>query len=340
MYRAVLARTQVVTVIFSLLVIGCSSGPRAAEMTSTLIVGGSHIDITVEEGKNGVPEGDVIAWVKVAAESVAGYYGRFPVAHLTLRITPFSGHGVRHGQTFGMRGGFIKIGLGSDTTRAELMNDWMMTHEMIHLAFPSVADEHHWIEEGISTYVEPIARVRVDNMKEQQMWADLIRDMPKGEPQEGDEGLDHTHTWGRTYWGGALFCFAADVEIRSQTQNKKGLQDALRGILDAGGNITNDWELAQALKIGDQATGTTVLIDQYNQMKDRPVTVDLQEKWKLLGIEWDGTTVHLRDDVPGASIRRAITGAAALSPDATDTVPAKATVPVHPTAVLAGRKHA
>jgi hypothetical protein len=45
-------------------------------------------------------------------------------------------------------------------------------------------------------------------------------------------------------------------------------------------------------------------------MKDKPVTVDLQEKWKQLGIEWDGTTVHLRDDAPEAAIRRGITGAA------------------------------
>ena len=209
------------------------------------------------------------------------YYGRYPVPHLTLRITPFSGHGVRHGMTFGMHGGFIKIGLGSDTTKAELMNDWMLTHEMIHLAFPSVADEHHWIEEGISTYVEPIARIRASHMKEEQMWADLIRDMPKGQPQAGDEGLDRTHTWGRTYWGGALFCFDADVEIRRRTQNKKGLQDALRGILDAGGNITNDWDVAETFKIGDKATGVTVLTDLYNKMRDHPMPVDLAEKWEI-----------------------------------------------------------
>jgi hypothetical protein len=299
----------------------CSSGVKAADMTSTLIVGGSHIDVTVD-GKSGVADADILAWVQAAAESVATYYGRYPVPHLTLRITPFSGHGVRHGQTFGMRGGFIKIGLGNDTTKDELMNDWMMTHEMIHLAFPSVADEHHWIEEGISTYVEPIARIRASHMKEEQMWADLVRDMPKGQPQAGDKGLDHTPTWGRTYWGGALFCFDADVEIRKKTQNKKGLQDALRGILDAGGNITNDWDLAQAFRIGDQSTGTTVLTDLYNQMKDHPVSVDLAEKWKLLGIERNGSSVHLRDDAPGTAIRRAITGVTSQAQSSTAPTPA------------------
>lgn len=338
MPQAVLSRFQIFVVFLLLLATTCSVGAPAHEMTSTLTVSGSHIDITVQDGPMKIPQADIIAWVQVAAESVAGYYGRFPVHHLLLRITPFSGRGIRNGMTFGMRGGFIKIGLGSDTTKAELMDDWMLTHEMIHLAFPSVPDEQHWIEEGISTYVEPIARIRASHMKEEIMWADLIRDMPKGQPQAGDEGLDRTHTWGRTYWGGALFCFDADVEIRRKTQNKKGLQDALRGILDAGGNITQDWEVAKALRAADQATGTTVLNDLYNQMKDRPVTVDLQEKWKQLGIEWDGATVHLRDDAPEASIRRAITGAA--SPSAASATPS-ATTPkgmAQPIAVLAGRK--
>src|ERR1700731_4951743 len=287
MRQAVLSRFQIFVVLLALLATSCSLGARAPEMTSTLIVGNSHIDITVDDGKLNVPQADMIAWIQAAAESVAGYYGRFPVPHLTLRIIPFSGRGVRHGMTFGMRGGFIKIGLGSDTPKAELMNDWMLTHEMIHLAFPSVADEHHWIEEGISTYVEPIARIRASHMKEEQMRSDLIRDMPKGQPQAGGEGLDHTHPWGRTDWGGALFCSDADVEIRRQTQNKKGLQDALRGILDAGGDITEDWELTKSFKVGDRATGTTVLSDLYAKWKDAPVQVDLGALWKELGITPD-----------------------------------------------------
>ena len=55
--------------------------------------------------------------------------------------------------------------------------------------------------------------------------------------RDNDRGLDRTRTWGRTYWGGALFCLMADVEIRKQTGNRVGLQDALRTILSAGGSI-------------------------------------------------------------------------------------------------------
>jgi len=91
---------------------------------------------------------------------------------------------------------------------------------MTHFAFPSVAENHHWIEEGISTYVEPIARVQAKHLDANEMWFELVRDLPQVLPGRGDRGLDHTHTWGRTYWGGALYCLLADVQIRRETHNR------------------------------------------------------------------------------------------------------------------------
>jgi hypothetical protein len=288
--------------------------PAAEEMTSTFMIGGARIDVTMDAGKCEANQAELMRWVKSAAESVTAYYSRFPVPHLTLQISCFDGSGVRHGQTFGSDGGLIKINAGNKTSPAELADDWMLTHEMVHLAFPSVERNHHWMEEGISVYVEPIARIRAGHWTTRQMWMDLVRDMPKGLPQEGDQGLDHTHTWGRTYWGGALFCFLADVEIRRKTNNKKGLEDALRGILNAGGNIREDWELEKALKAGDQAAGVDVLAQQYEKMKDQPVNVDLAALWKELGVEGGGENIHFKEDAPLAAIRRSITdGGAAAS---------------------------
>src|SRR5260370_40094411 len=107
------------------------------------------------------------------------------------------------------------------------------------------------------------------------MGFDLVRGMPQGLPQVGDRGLDHTHTWGRTYWGGALFCLLADVEIRRKTNNAKGLQHALRGILDAGGDIRKEWNLENDLRTGDRGVEENDLQPLYQKMKDKPVIVDL-----------------------------------------------------------------
>jgi hypothetical protein len=278
------------------------------EMTSTILIGNSRIDVAVENGPLAVSKDDLMKWVHWAAESVTTYYGRFPVPHTRIRIVPSDGNGVRSGRTFGRDdGGFITIHVGSGATFANLAKDWMLTHEMIHLSFPSVAENHHWIEEGIATYVEPIARVRAQHFDANEMWFEVVRDLHQGLPAAGDEGLDHTHTWGRTYWGGALFCFLADVEIHRETRNKKGLEDALRGILNAGGDIRQDWPLEKALKVGDESVAVPVLENLYAKMKDQPYNVDLPALWTQLGIERDGDKVVFLDAAPLAKTREAIT---------------------------------
>lgn len=282
------------------------SSAAAAERLSAC---GGQIDVTLQGDGQGVSKEALLRWIKRATSAVCTYYGKFPVAHLELNVHLRGGAGVHHGVTYPSNGGgLIDISVGPGTREAKLDNDWMLTHEMIHLAFPSVAEKHHWIEEGLSTYVEPIARVQAGQLTDEKMWSEVVRDMPQGEPQPGDKGLDHTPTWGRTYWGGAMFALMADVRIRQATQNRIGLQDALRGILNAGGNINEDWEMERAFASGDKATGTTVLSDLYREMRDKPMPVDLAALWQKLGIlrKPDGS-VELANDAPLAPIRQAIT---------------------------------
>jgi hypothetical protein len=281
--------------------------------TAVLKVPGAKIDVTLPDGPMKLSREDLLAWVKASASTVASYYGRFPVPHLTLRISSNYGSGIRHGVTYPKDGGLILISVGRDADIAATKVDWVLVHEMVHLAFPSMNDDQHWIEEGISTYVEPVARARAGRMPVTEVWRSFVRDMPKGQPGLGDQGLDNTHTWGRTYWGGALFCLVADVRIRERTKNRKGLEDALRGINKAGGNITEDWDIERALAIGDKATGTTVLRNLYKETRDKPAPVDLDQLWKKLGIAMKDGSGEFNDKAPEASIRRAITARQNLS---------------------------
>jgi hypothetical protein len=273
----------------------------------SLSIGGGTIDVTLPSEPTAISQDDLMRWVQRAAEAVTTYYGRFPIKHLTLKISADDRDGVHHGVTYPEDGGLIVISVGKKTSNDDLKTDWMLTHEMIHLAFPSMPRRQHWIEEGISVYVEPVARVQAGQLPVKEMWYETVRDMHQGEPEEGDEGLDRTHTWGRTYWGGAMFCLMADVRIRRQTHNNKGLQDALRAVMEQGGTIMEDWPIEKALEIGDKAIGTTVLTDLYNEMKDKPDPMDLSSLWQKLGITVEGKTAKFDASAPDAAIREAIT---------------------------------
>lgn len=286
-----------------------SRARQAAQPDTALHIAGGQIDVTLPDEQMRVSAAELLAWVKAAAHAVSEYYGQFPVKHLTLHVRSGNGAGVRHGMTYPRDGGLIVITVGKETDVDDLRTDWTLTHEMTHLSFPNMEPDHHWIEEGIATYVESIERAQVGQLPLDVVWKQFIRDMPKGQPEAGDEGLDNTHTWGRTYWGGALFCLVADVQIREKTHNTKGLQDALRGILNHGGQINEDWEIDKAFEVGDKATGTTVLQQLYQEMRDKPVTVDLDKLWEKLGLAVKNGVVVYNDGAVDAPIRKAITAA-------------------------------
>src|SRR6266567_9136575 len=312
-YSRVAQSPSAVLLVFFVFLIGVPdsmAGQQLQNETSQNVairVPNGKIDVTLPDEQLKVSRQDLLNWVRSAADAVSHYYGRFPVPHLTLKVRSDAGAHVHHGVTYPKDGGLILISVGRDADIDELKTDWTLTHEMVHLAFPSMEDNHHWIEEGISTYVEPVARAQVGQIPIAETWRQFIRDMPKGQPGAGDEGMDNTHTWGRTCWGGAIFCLVADVQIRERTKNRKGLQDALRAILNSGGDINQDWDIEKALARGDRATGTNVLRNLYHAMRDKPAPVDLDQLWHKLGLDLKNRAVIFDDKAPEANIRRAIT---------------------------------
>jgi len=277
-----------------------------------LKIGEATIQVDFANGQMDLTAEQVLQHIRDAAEAITAYYGRFPVARARILVVPTQG-GRREaigGTTWGDVDGFpafTRLRIAEHATQADLDSDWVTTHELDHMAFPDVPEENHWIEEGLASYIEPIARVMTGNLDARSIWADMVRGMPQGEPVAGDQGLDHTHTWGRTYWGGALFCLVADVEIRRQTGNRKGLRDALRAVVVKGGTIDHNWPLDRAFAIGDEATATHVLSETYAKWKDAPVEVDLPKLWEELGVRKADDGVQLLPNAKLAAVRNAIT---------------------------------
>jgi hypothetical protein len=246
-------------------------------------------------------------WIERSAHIVADYYARFPAPQLALRIHVTPGGGVRGGRTTNDSGLMIQVSVGRDVTREDLAADWVLVHEMVHLALPEIGRRHNWLAEGLATYVEGIARAQFGNRDIADVWSEYRRSMPLGLPQAGEGGMDQTPTWGRTYWGGALYCLQADVAMRTQTRNRMGLQTALRAIFDNTGGYRAERDIDEVLRIGDAATGTRVLQDLYRESKATPLSPDLDMVWNRLGIPNDPKTEAFDDHAPLAPVRIAIT---------------------------------
>ena len=285
---------------------GCvRSEPGATPSPTTrLEIGGGSLDVTLDPGL-ALPKATLLRWVRRAGEAVAGYYGRFPVASVVISVAPSTGGEPVEGVTYSARE--IDVQIAGDTTANDLDADWVLTHEMFHLGFPNLDKQYLWMMEGLSDYLEPIARARAGQLSAEEVWRGFAEGSPRGEPRRGDQGLDHAGSRNRIYWGGNTYWLLADVRIRERTENRKSVDDAARAILDAGGDGNVHWELANVLAIGDRATGTDVLTELHEQFGMKAGRVDLDALWKRLGVAYAHGRVTFDDSAPLAKARASIT---------------------------------
>ena len=97
--------------------------------TTPIAVGGGTLNVGFAPGEFALPRSALMAWLEKSAKAVSVYFGKFPVASAKVLIVPASGSGVQRGTTFGYRGAAIRLAVGSDSTEADLADDWKAVHE-------------------------------------------------------------------------------------------------------------------------------------------------------------------------------------------------------------------
>jgi hypothetical protein len=298
------------TIVLTAILAVASSVARAAcpgPVTVQWDVRGSSLCVLIDDAALSKRQALLREWIDRSARMVADYYGRFPAPVVLIKLQGIDGAGVGGGRTTNESGLMIQVRVGRDASPDALASDWVLVHEMVHLALPEVGRSHDWLAEGLAIYVEGVARAQFGNRQVADVWAEDRHSMPMGLPRAGEGGMDQTGSWGRTYWGGALYCLQAEVAIRGQTANRVGLQTALRAILKETGGYASERDIGDVLRIGDEATGTHVMYDLYLKIRTTPQTPDLDLMWTLLGVPADPKTEPFDDHAPLAAIRLAIT---------------------------------
>jgi hypothetical protein len=280
---------------------------RAGTTVKEVQFGQSRLIVSYVPADFRLSEQHFVDWVLRSARATATFFGRFPVAEVRISLEPDSGAYVGDAVAWASPNARIRIAIGRNITARTLKGDSTLVHEMTHLAFPDLDESHLWLHEGVATYVESIARVQAGETSAAAAWAHFVEEMPQGLPGRGDKGLDDTPSIDRLYWGGALFCLVADIEIRRRTQNRFGLKDGLRAVLAAGGTLADTWEIDRTLGIADKAVGVPVLQELFAKWKSKSVAPDLDVLWAELGVRRASEAIRLVDSAPMAAIRRAIT---------------------------------
>jgi hypothetical protein len=259
------------------------------------------------DGAFNASEDERRGWIEESANAVAEFFHGFPVQRAALMVVPVPDHlGVLHGKVVPAGGAGIALLMGEHTPRYRLYRDWILVHELFHLGFPSFWKEGKWLDEGLATYYEPIIRARAGWRSENSVWREFAHEMPQAVPALELGGLENTSDHGAIYWGGALLSLMADAETRRKSGGKLGLEDGVRGLIAAGADATQVWDLEHAIRIIDAQLGDSTLQQLASDHAVDGSPLDFDRTLHRLGVHRTDHGVILADDAPLSTVRRSM----------------------------------
>lgn len=301
---------------------GTSAAPRRRDETDsdalyhalrtqpaeTLEIAGGRIRVVFDHGASGVDRKAVAQWVERSARAVSTYFGRYPSRMHGILVVAEDGNRVGHATTYGYDGALTRISVGSRATATAFARDWVLVHEMVHTALPTLPRRALWLEEGNATWVEPVAQAQAGDIPASEVWSQAIAGMPRGIRDSSAGGMDGTQEWGRLYWGGATFWLLAEIAAYEASDGRAMLRDALRAInRESGGNIAM-WTPEKMMERGDAAICVSALQSLYTDFATRSPRVDLAATFRRLGVSMDAAgKLRFDDSAQLARLTRRIT---------------------------------
>ncbi len=227
---------------------------------------------------------EIEAWVSAAAQSNRRFWGQSPAPGGLIVVVPALGRGdVPFGRVLSAGGAVVTIRVGEEADGQALLDDWVLTHELLHLGSPVMRDTGTWLNEGIATFYEPLLRVRAGWKPEDEVWREWISQMPRGMRAMTDIGLSNAGRGG-IYWGGAIFVLMAEIEALSASGGQVGFSDCLRRALGEGGNTMERWPSRKLIDLCDRMLGGDRLARLHEAHVAKGSPMDLDETWRRLGV--------------------------------------------------------
>jgi hypothetical protein len=223
-------------------------------------------------------------WVSATAKSNRRFWRRSPVEKGLVILVPAPGSpAIPFGRALSVGGVSVAVLVGEKADARALYDDWVLTHELIHLGSPIMRDTGAWLNEGIATFYEPVIRARAGWKTEDDVWREWISQMPRGLRAMSDIGLSNAGRGG-IYWGGAIFVLMAEIEALSASGGRMGFSDCLRLALDKGGNTTARWTSEDLISLCDAALGSPALSRLFALHVQSGSPLDLAALWRRLGV--------------------------------------------------------
>ena len=284
-------------------------------------VGGARLRLAVLDGSPAADVEQMQAWIQDSAQMVADLYGRFPRSQAQVLIAPGASGPEPVPWAYVVRGGNPAAHFFINQRRPikEFFEDWTAAHELSHLLLPFVNTDDMWLSEGMATYYQTVLRARRGRMTAVDAWQSLHAGFARGMESapgltlaQATESMYRDGSYMRVYWEGAAMLLMADVRLRQMTADKQSLDTALAALNDCCRATDRAWSARELFDKLDEATGTGVFREIYDQHVASRNFPDLAQTYRALGVRIGAGGIELSADNREMRLREAIMEAGAV----------------------------
>ena len=285
-------------------------------------VGGARLRLTVLDGTPAADVAQMQAWIQDSAQMVADLYGRFPQSQAQILVAPGARGNEPTPWAYVVRGGSPAAHFFINQRRPmkEFFEDWTAVHELSHLLLPYVNSDDIWLSEGVATYYQNVLRARGGRMSPLEAWQRLHAGFARGMESapgitlaQATESMYRDGTYMRVYWEGAAMLLMADVRLRQMTAGKQSLDTALAALNDCCRATDRAWSARELFDKLDEATGTGVFSEIYDQHVASRNFPDLSQTYRALGVRIGARGIELSTEDRERRLREAIMQSGALA---------------------------
>jgi len=284
-------------------------------------VGDARLRLAVLDGTPAADVEQIEAWILDSAQMVANLYGRFPQSQAQILVAPGARGNEPTPWAYVVRGGSPAAHFFINQRRPikEFFEDWTAVHELSHLLLPYVNPDDIWLSEGVATYYQTVLRARGGRTSALEAWqrlhAGFVRGMQSAHGMtlaQATENMYRDDTYMRVYWEGAAMLLIADVRLRQMTAGRQSLDTALAALNDCCWVTDRAWSARELLDKLDEATGTRIFGEIYDQHVASRNFPDLSQTYRALGIAMDAGGIKFSTEDREIQLRDAIMDAGAL----------------------------
>jgi hypothetical protein len=289
---------------------------------SVIDAGHSRIRVSMLGTVTDAQADEITMWLRSGVAALGTLYGRLPLEEVQIIVVPVgpSDDPVPWGEV--MRGGGDAVHLYVDHTRdaVELIDNWVLIHELSHLLHPYIRNRDGWLPEGIASYYQNVLRARAGLISKETAWKKLTAGFSRGLKQttarhilrDDTRELMGRHQYMRVYWSGAAIALIGDVELRLASDGRHSLDSVFETLSQCCLPTRASWTGLELLAQMDEISGLDVFVPLYRRYVEQPVFPDVATTLASIGIDYrPGGVVFvadqtgLRDAIMTAPIRTA-----------------------------------